>query len=349
MKILSILAVLSVVTASIYAPSALANNQQKMDKEIQIRNVMTKDLSVLVTPAKSVYAINESIRFNVSGNKDFFLYLFSVDEKSKKATMIFPNKDHKGNKFKANHKNIIPNKTIEFYSNKQGKEKLMAFASTVYFDWNTKGYSEVGKFVQTDMNAFETQSKAFRIRARTQAAPQVAQNNSSTAQSENIHIQSLYAVIGDHTNFGQQVSSQVSGMTNSFGSQVNQMINQDPAIVFSGTDKKVYKSGEVVSILVGANKPGVLHIYTAEPNGRLVPLTTQPVNGKGFETLQAEATAPYGIHALVVAFSKNSTLKSKYLIEQYKKEALVGQSKGLRLIQKPEPISYSVTEFKIVR
>jgi hypothetical protein len=349
MKLLPLMTALGIVGASIHSPVVKAHNHEQEQKEIQVRNVVSQDLNVTVKPTRNTYAVNESIRFNVTGNKDFFLYLFSVNENTKKATMIFPNAQHKGNKFKAGHKNRIPNKKIEFYSNKPGKEKLVAIASTNYFDWDTRGYKAFGDFKQIDTTTFETQTKAFRIRSRAQASQQNANNSRGNIQTEQIHVQEVFATVNGKpsTRLAQQVVSAANQVSSS--SNTPPMSNSNSAIVFSGTDKKVYKSGEIVNILVGANMPGMLHIFTAEPNGRLVPLTTKAINGKGFETIQAEATAPYGVHALVVAYSKDKKLHSDYLVKQYKKEALAGQSKGLRLIQKPEPISYSVSEFKIVK
>ena len=63
--------------------------------------------------------------------------------------------------------------------------------------------------------------------------------------------------------------------------------------------------------------------------------------------MQAEASAPFGTHALVVAFSKIDKINDGYLKQQYAKQALAGQSKGLRLTKKPEPVSYSVSQFRI--
>lgn len=371
---IKILCVTTLIATS--ALSCVVNAAPTKDdtKQIVTRAVDEKtDLLVTVTPKQKSYKINEAINFNVSGNKDFYLYLFSVDENNKNVTLIFPNTQHQGNKFKKGHKNSIPSKKVEFISNRPGREKLIAIASTKYFSWDTKGYKTAGKFLQTDGEKFEQQVKAFRIRSRQAApqstqAPSVANRSARSLQSPKVHIQEVFTTIvsgnisavgvrnanqlNNHQNMVTQVQQQVDLASNLNREQAQTdvtAINKSTAIVFSGTNKKVYKNGEVVDILVGANKAGILHLFTAEPNGKLVFLTKQKVDGKSFATMQAEATAPFGTHALVVAFSKVDKINDGYLKQQYAKQALAGQTKGLRLIKKPEPVSYSVSQFRIAK
>lgn len=338
--------------------STLAHAGIDKSKQIVVQDVVSKNLNVSVTPTKKHYKVNEPIHFNVSGNKDFFLYVFSFDENNNNATLLFPNKSHTGNKFRSAHKNVIPSKKVKFVSDRPGKEKVVVIASTKYFQWNTKGYTTAGKFLQTSGDEFNKQVKAFRIRSR-QATPSVSvaqntapviENTGMKLQTADVQIQEVYTTItGDgsaYQNMVAQVQQQVDATANNQNT-VGIRSNKEPAIVFSGTDKKVYKNGENVEILVGADKAGTLHLYTAEPNGKLVFLTKQKVDGKAFVKMTAQATAPFGTHALVVAYSKKDKINDGYLKKQYSKEALVGQTKGLRLIQKPEPVSYSVTQFRI--
>jgi hypothetical protein len=364
--------------ATLIATSALscvvsAATTKDDTKQIVTRAVDEKtDLLVTVNPKQKSYKINEAINFNVSGNKDFYLYMFSVDENNKNVTLIFPNTQHQGNKFKKGHKNSIPSKKVEFISDRPGREKLIAIASTKYFSWDTEGYKTTGKFLQTDGEKFEQQVKAFRIRSR-QATPQptvevtqtpsVVNRSARSLQNPSVHVQEIFATIvsgnigvrnanqpSNHQNMVTEVQQQVNSTANSNSEQAQTdatATNKASAIVFSGTNKKVYKNGEVVDILVGANKAGTLHLFTAEPNGKLVFLTKQKVDGKSFVTMKAEATAPFGTHALVVAFSNVNKINDGYLKQQYAKQALAGQTKGLRLIQKPEPVSYSVSQFRI--
>jgi len=375
-KTLCVSTLIAATAFSSVANAAIGQRTKEDSKQIVTRAVDEKtDLFVTVTPKQNSYKINEAINFNVSGNKDFFLYLFSVDENNRNVTLIFPNTQHQGNKFKKGHKNAIPSKKVEFVSDRVGREKLIAIASTKYFAWDTTNYKAAGKFLQIDNEKFEQQVKAFRIRSR-QAIPQTtsltiggavqtpsANRSQRELQNSKIHIQEVFTTIrpnnvGNHVssvNNHQNMVTQIQQQVNSVAG-VNQRqlptdvttINKASAIVFSGTNKKVYKKGEVVDILVGANKAGTLHLFTAEPNGKLVFLTKQKVNGKSFVTLQAEARPPFGTHALVVAFSKAEKLNDGYLKQQYSKQALAGQTKGLRLIQKPEPVSYSISQFRIV-
>lgn len=340
--------------------SAFANAQQSSAKQIFIQEGATEKLVVSVTPTKKHYKVNEPIRFNVSGNKDFFLYLFSVDKNNKNATLLFPNKSHSGNKFKNGHKNTIPSSKINFVSGRAGQEKVVAIASSQYFEWDTTGYAEAGKFLQVDGVKFKQQVKAFRIHLQREepvvapapvfAAPS-ANNFAMNVQTANVHIQNIFMQIhgsgqqGQHQHMVGQVQQQ---QVNTQLAMVDP-VNNASAIVFSGTDKKIYKNKEVVEILVGANKAGTLHLFTAEPNGHLIFLTKQQVDGKSFATIRAEATAPFGNHALVVAFSQADQINDGYLKQQYSKQALAGQTKGLHLLETPEPVSYSVSQFRIVR
>ncbi len=351
----------TLLVTSAIAWSSLSNAGAGIrDKQIVAQEVESHALSVKITPNKAAYIVNEAIRLNVTGNKDFFLYLFSVDENNQNATLLFPHRLHKGNKFKREHNNLIPSKKVEFISDRPGKEKLIAIASTRYFNWDTTGYTAAGKFLQTSRKQFDRQVKAFQISSR-QAEPQgrrlsttntvssdlTRQDNALNNQTTDVHIQEVFTTIEAKNNAQQNLRQQVTTADVS-PSNVAELNNQR-AIVFSGTDKKVYKNNELVNILVGADKPGTLHLFTAEPNGKLVFLTKQKVDGKRFVKIKAEAIAPFGTHALVVAYSKQGPVNGLYLKRQYSKKALVGQAKGLRLIQKPEPVAYSMTQFRITK
>ncbi len=103
------------------------------------------DLDVAIRTEQSRYGVEDPIRFEVKGNKPFYLYLFNVDPRTQRAVSILPNqRQGKGEvKYPGDRRwRKVPNPGLEFYSDRAGTERVVMVASERYLDVDKliKGY-----------------------------------------------------------------------------------------------------------------------------------------------------------------------------------------------------------------
>ena len=60
------------------------------DKAIRAEIPDSEPLRVSLEPVKASFKVDEPIRFNVRGNKTFFLYLYSIDNETDEVTLLLP-------------------------------------------------------------------------------------------------------------------------------------------------------------------------------------------------------------------------------------------------------------------
>jgi hypothetical protein len=96
-----------------------------------------KDLDVSIRTERSRYHVDDPIRFQVKGNKPFFLYLFDVDPRTKRAVSILPNQRQGKDELKFpgdGRWRSVPNPGLEFYADRKGTERIVMVASERYLD-----------------------------------------------------------------------------------------------------------------------------------------------------------------------------------------------------------------------
>lgn len=147
-----------------FAYSDALEDVPSSEKAIGVRSAQNSDFSVQLKTDKSSYRANEAIHFKVKGSRTFFLYLFNYIKDTRQAVAILPNRyqTDKNIKYSANNWYPVPNKNIEFFSDRSGKERVIMIASTKYLDVNkllkktsSKG---MGDFYQMDdpLSAFDS-------------------------------------------------------------------------------------------------------------------------------------------------------------------------------------------------
>ena len=92
-------------------------------KAIRVDAPENEPLRVALEPVKESFEIDEPIRFKIRGNKTFYLYLFSVDDKSGDATLILPTREgQRHNKYPADTTLPVPNPDEpDFLSDEAGR------------------------------------------------------------------------------------------------------------------------------------------------------------------------------------------------------------------------------------
>jgi hypothetical protein len=138
--------------------------QTGMVAAIEIREGGAAGLKVDFGAVKPVFQKAEAINFKIKANRDFFLYLFSIDKASNKGYLLLPNDKQPDNYFRANREYTLPRAGIEFFSDKAGTEKVVMVASTEKLSIETSQYSKAGAFFTGSDTEMEQSIKAIRVR-----------------------------------------------------------------------------------------------------------------------------------------------------------------------------------------
>lgn len=274
------------------------------------------DFVVEFEPVKPVFNAGEPIRFKVMGNKTFYLYLFSIDEKANRGYVLLPNLRQQYNKYKANTEYNVPEKNIEFFSDNPGTEKIIMLASTKKLDVKMDKYTKAGNFMSSNASDVEQETKALRVRSRDQKAQRVSQELS-------------LVIVGKADDAGGNRDDQRQPPPAAD--------RQDSVSTFISSDKTEYGVGDTIVISYGADKEGYIHLFSVEPDGKRTFLKTQKVTGKKFYQVRAKAAAPGGVHKLVAIYGKERNLKEGSADALNLEEA----GKAVRLIDEG-PDSYAV-------
>ena len=334
------------VLISTLMASSFCEANQELIKQLTSRAV-NSGLHVEMKPIKAAFEPNEAIKFNIKGNKDFFLYVFAINEANQTATMMLPNTFQKGNKYTANHLHRVPNATeMELVADKPGVEKIIMLASTKYIEWDTTGYSAAGRYLNTDNKSFKKQLKAISARP-------IKNNNPTVPLVKELLIKILGDVESENTttvatsNLATNVAAQQTQLSTASTANVQKpekpIVGKEP-LVFSAFNKNSYKIGEDVYIIYGADRVGYTHLYLIDSKKKYTKLATQKVDGNSINRFKAKAAKPKGRHKLVVVWSELEKIDESAIPEL--KRIKNKNAKGFSLVDKSKMV-YRINEFKI--
>ena len=156
-----------------------------------IRVVGDGELDFDIEPAKKSFKAGEPIRFRVKGNRSYFLYLFSIDEKNDEAVLILPNQVDDQNRYPADRTLVAPNPAVEFVSDGPGTERLVVVASTKWLELKTGDYKPKGSFFASSSKDLDTQLKAIRVREPD------SDDDTGIEASDTVVVQELALVIAE--------------------------------------------------------------------------------------------------------------------------------------------------------
>jgi hypothetical protein len=97
---------------------------------IQVKPTEVSAFQLSFAPVKPVYKVGESIQFKVSANKDFYLYLFSLDKNNNQGLVLLPNAHQDTSLLAADKEHLIPSGAFEMFSEKSGVENILVVGST---------------------------------------------------------------------------------------------------------------------------------------------------------------------------------------------------------------------------
>lgn len=354
----------TIIAIGLFAASFNTIAQSLNHEQLSVQAV-NHNLAVEMVTTKPSFKPNEAIKFNIKGNQDFFLYVFAVDEANGNVTMMLPNKLQKGNKYTANQAHRVPNATeMELISDRPGTEKIVMLASTKYLAWDTKGYVEAGRYMNTQQERFDSQLEALSIRPTA--------NNQRVSSNKQILLREMMVQIdGDQPTQNGGLIIQLSDQqvqtikpqtqqnqqtqTITLSTQTTQAQDQktqdqkvqamgDKSIVFVAMDKDKYAAGDHAYMVYGADRAGYVHLILLDSKKRYTKLTSHAVDGTQIYRLKAQTAKPKGKHKLFAAWSKGEKLDINSIPELRKSK---GESlEAFRLVD-DSSASYNVFNFKV--
>ena len=122
-------AVLLMSCLSIGAAADDSTDGDASAKAVSLRSTATSaDIRLLVKPVKPHFKVNENMAFRVQANRDYYLYVFTLDEATGDSVLLIPNRKTRSNHMSKDKAYTIPG-TIDFYSDSAGYEKLVFIAT----------------------------------------------------------------------------------------------------------------------------------------------------------------------------------------------------------------------------
>lgn len=304
---------------SITANAAQNVEQAKGEKEIQIRRSQNEDLRVSLRALDKGYVTGEKIRFRVSGNDDFYLYMFTISQRTGKAYMILPNRLQDQNKYNGGVAHNVPNANVEFYSNGTGYEKVVYVASRKYLDWNVNGYNKVGDFLETNTKSLDQQiEKQIVLQRRNK--PQRQSRNNTRRDDTRSNVSRRYSdddvFIGEFSFYvgkpGQRYAPSQNNTERYSSSNYNNQ-SADQPILFLETNGNQFNVGDTVKIVYGADRKGYVHLYSRSEGQRFTRVFSKKVDGQSFYTSRPRASSPTGKQHLVLIYTPERNYNSKDL------------------------------------
>jgi hypothetical protein len=287
--------------AAAAAAPAFAQTAAPAAEEKAVRVVDTKSdrLALKVASTKDSFGIDEPIRFKVSGNRTFYLYVYSVDQDTGDATLLIPSRRHTNNKYRGGREFRVPDKDLEFVADKAKRERFVFVASARQIDLaraqrtdpgdlQAAAAKEGGDWLVAKESALEGMFAEKGVRVRE---PNTDQPNPDVAVRElEVKITGT-APRGDRT-----------GTTDTAG-----------AVAFVNTDRTRYREGERIRIAYGADRSGWVTLFSVEPDGTVSRLRSEKVTGDKVYNLSARAEDPIGAHTLAAVFSEDGQVDESAL------------------------------------
>lgn len=242
-------------------------------KAIRVDNPENEPLRVALKPSQESFKVGEPIRFTARGNKDFFLYLFSVNQDTDEATLILPSKQgQKDNKYPADTDYPVPNPDVPpLVADAAGREMLVMVASTKYLPLKSNWFRDGADRYVGSAKEFEEEfeGKAIRVgRERT--------------RNRTVFVREIFVPVVDERTAETPAT--------------------DVWLTTKG-NRNEYAVGDSIQAVFGAEKDGWVHLYVIDPNGERVRLKSYEVKEGASYVAKARATRPTGKHAFVAAFT----------------------------------------------
>ncbi|MEI2806938.1 MAG: DUF4384 domain-containing protein [Albidovulum sp.] len=116
------------------------------------------DFRLQISKPDRQYRLKDRIEFHVSGNRDFFLWAYTVDRDGQ-ATVLVPGPSQAGNKYDAGRRYRVPNPGVSFFADETGPHQITVVATTRWFDidrWLQRHAQKSGDLLSVPAAELET-------------------------------------------------------------------------------------------------------------------------------------------------------------------------------------------------
>lgn len=284
----------------------------------------SEPLRVSLEPVKASFKVDEPIRFNVHGNKAFFLYLYSIDNETDEVTLLLPTRrGQRHNKYPSNRILPVPNQgEIELLADAPGRERLLMVASTKYLPVKSKWYRKGADYYVGKTADFEQEFAEKGIRVR----------GPDKTRDDKVLVKTVMVRIDGARQNGDSPSASASHVW----------------LTTSG-NKQNYAIGDQIEAVFGAGQDGWIHLYVVEPDGQYSRLKSYAVKENRTYRAKAVAADPAGKHALVAVYSEDDEPLARALLADSSEKGLSlldAAPKGVELVD-DEPAPMAVYRFRI--
>jgi hypothetical protein len=233
-----------------------------------------EEFRVDIESIESSYGVGEPIRFRVYGNRPFYLYLYNEDEESAGSIMILPNRKQRKNHYRAHRSYIVPSRTVEFVSDKPGRQRLVMIATEDDLSFDLDSHEASGDFSRTVADELD---KWF-----VNKGVQIRRSAGGGVEGKTVVVREFDILIED------------DGWARSL---------VETPVVFVSAASHRYVPGDRLTVLFGADRSGWVHLYAVEPGGSFDLLASRKVEADQVERLPVRIETPYGRHLLVAVYS----------------------------------------------
>ena len=274
-------AALMVTSASADVELGIEEIGEVTEKTIRVETpeAEPEPLRVHLEPVQASFRVDEPIRFNIRGNKTFFLYLYTVDKDTDEVTLLLPTQEgQRHNKYPANQTVVVPNEgQAEFLANEPGRERLLMVASTRYLPVKSRWYRK-GSDYYVGSTAELTQEFAGK---------NIRVEGPDKTRDDKVLVKTVLVRIA-----GRRAAESPAEPANHVW-------------LTTRGNRMDYVIGDRIEAVFGAGQDGWIHLYVVEPSGRHARLKSYEVKGDETYTAKAVASDPAGKHALVAVYSEN--------------------------------------------
>jgi hypothetical protein len=246
-------------------------------------------LNVSVRVSKGQYQVGDKIFFYVNSNKDFFLWMFLLDDRTGQARVIIPGPLQKGNKYDGNRPFQVPTGSADLIAAAPGQYKVVIVASDKWLEnMDLKNFAaQEGYYTTTNANV-DVLLKGL-VLSGNEGAPAKEGKKQIVVARFNVEVAG-----------NPQTAQPPQPVFLGGGAAPDTPAN---SVVFVSQNSQVYNVGDRVSITYGANAPGFVQLFLQYPDGRSEFLTKQQVDGKTNYTINATAVPPGGPQTLMAVFN----------------------------------------------
>lgn len=159
-RLIPLFALLALTTAS---PVLAQDNQFEPTLRVERDDGRTNgapqagNFQLQISNPKPQYRLKDRIEFYVSGNQDFFLWAYTVDQNGQ-ATVLVPGPAQSGNKYTAGRRHRVPNPGVSFYADETGPHQITVVATTRWFDidrWLQRNAQKSGELLSIPVAELE--------------------------------------------------------------------------------------------------------------------------------------------------------------------------------------------------